>query len=78
MGKRIFIALPVEVYKNLHKAKDNIEKDIQKFAGRRIALTMPKFINALVQKNNEISWLLPFDKRQMYLLAKKKRGFYEP
>jgi hypothetical protein len=77
MAKRIFIALPKEVYVNLLGLKKNVEFDMSKWANKKINITMPKFLNALVLKHKEIATFFPFNKNTMFSLAKKKRGIYD-
>ena len=77
MTKRIFIALPKDVYFNLKNRKKDIEKDVSNWQNKKTKLTMPKFINALIFKHREIATFFPFNRDAVAQLAKKKKGIYE-
>lgn len=77
MGRRINIYMPVDLYLKWKNEKSSVEKEISSYAGKPVKLTMPKFMNAILVKHKSISGLIPFNKKHLFQLSKKKRGEYE-
>ena len=75
--KYIFLRVPAEVHSNLIKGKISLEKQIEKIYGKKHKLTMPKYINALQKKNNELLSIFPYNVKKIAEISKKGKGYYE-
>jgi hypothetical protein len=72
MPKRYFVALPSDVYNIYKNIKVNMENDIEKVAGKRIPLTMPKVFRAVASPEFNANFI-EIDIRKLTQLAKEKR-----
>jgi len=77
MGKTyVLYKVPKEVDTIYKKIKGNMEFDLQKLTGKKIAMTMPKVMIAIASpKFNEK--VIQIDYKKLIRLAKAKRGKYE-
>lgn len=75
--KYIFVRVPMEVHQNLLKGKVSLEQEVQKIYGKKHKLTMPKYLNALQLKNNQLIGLIPFNIKKIAEISRKGRGQYE-
>ena len=77
MGRRINVYMHPQVYLKWKKEKALTEKDLSLYFGKPVRLTMPKFMNAVLEKHKTLVPFIPFNKKQLYILSRKKRGEYE-
>lgn len=72
MVKRYWVAVPSDVYQNLTKTKERMEKDVSRFAGRRIPMTFSKVLRATFDPNYNENFI-QVDIKKLSNLAKQKR-----
>jgi hypothetical protein len=78
MAKRyIMYRIPVKVDGRIRNLKKATEQDLSKWVGKNMKLTMPKFLNALTLKTEEINRIIPFNKVHLLKLSKLKKGRYD-
>jgi len=74
MVRYVFWRVPVDVAKQYKGLKIDLQNDIRKVTGNhKLTLTMPKVLRALIEKNNEITGIIPFNRKHLINLAKEKR-----
>lgn len=73
MAKRYkFIRVPENVYLKLYNAKKELKQEVSSWSGKDIKLSMPKYLEALQEKNNVLIKLIPFNKKEVYHFIKRK------
>lgn len=71
--KYVMVRMPIEIMQMYKGAKKNMESDIEKVAGKRIPLTMPKVFKAVISPQINENYI-QVDLKKLVELAKQKRG----